>query len=269
MTQLLEVVRFPSVHELPSQHGRLTTFLDPALRHNYLQFMTGAEGLRDVHEDINAAYCPISLTLTPPELKPVLKHRQEVLTYVLHEAGITGYNPETAPYSPDTNLTSQPNEVYAVDSGKILGARFFTGHHLLPSSGYGVESQKATEFNRIAVVLMDKHLRISRMQPHRTIYLEYEDFERQKHDFIEVFKFLKQFEPGMGFNGRLPVLLGFPIIDGTVTNEPVDLEETVYQQFPQLQYKYNGEIPIVQLRAENPQIFYEKGGQKATLVDKE
>lgn len=257
MAYLNEAVHFPHIRELSNQHGKLTTFLDPALRADYLRFMTGAEGLGHIQEDPNAAYCPISLTLTPPELKPILKRRQEILIYVLGEAGITGYNPETAPYSPDTNLTSQPNEVYAVDSGKILGARFFTGHHLLPSSGYGVESQKATQFNRIAVVLMDKHLRISRMQPHRTIYLAYDDFEKQANDFIEVFKFLKQFEPGMGFNGKLPVLLGFPKVDGVVSDNPVDLEEAVYQQFPHLQYFYDGKVPIVQLRSENPQIFYE------------
>jgi len=148
-----------------------TVLLDPALRTRYLAFMTGMEGLGDIREDIDAAYCPISLTLTPPELKPLLAHRQEVLTDVLRRAGIRGYNPESAPFSPDRDLGTQPNVVYAVDSGKILGARFFTGHHLLPSSGYGVESQKAIEFNRIAVVLMDKNIRISRMQPHRTIYL--------------------------------------------------------------------------------------------------
>lgn len=62
---------------------------------------------------------------------------------VIAVSGITAYDPGSAPYSPDTNLTSQPNEVYVVDSGKIAGARFFVGHNILPSTGQGIEAEKA------------------------------------------------------------------------------------------------------------------------------
>ena len=58
----------------------------------------------------------------------------------------------------------------------------------------------------------------------------------------------------MGFNGQLPGLLGFE----KKGNGIVDLEETVYREFPQLQYKYDGHTPILKLRSENPQLFYEK-----------
>lgn len=212
------------------------------------------DGLSHVVEDPQAAYCPISLTQAPKELKPYLQSRQDLLMKnVLYKAGIKPYDPSTAPYSPDTNLTSLPSEVYLVDSGKIVGARFFVGHNLLPSTGSGIELEKAKNFNKISVMLMDSHIRISRMQPHRTIYLHYDNFEKQLDEFVQVFAFLTQFEPGMGFNGDVPALLGFSK-KGT---EVVDLEEAVYTSFPKLQYRYDGSIPILKLRCENPQLFYE------------
>jgi hypothetical protein len=167
--------------------------------------------------------------------------------------GITAYDPETAPFSPDKDLTTQPNMVYAVDSGKVAGSRYFTSHNLLPSSGVGIEAEKAKTFNRIATVFMDKGVRISRMQPHRTIYLEYQNFEEQQKKFLSVFELLKEYNPGMGFNDKLPVLLGFHKQNGNV----VDLEDKVYTEFPDLQYKYDGKVPIVKLKAENPEIFYD------------
>jgi len=172
---------------------------------------------------------------------------------ILNVAGITAYDPGTAPYSPDTNLTAQPNEIYAVDSGKIAGARFFTGHSLIPSSGAGIEAEKAKTLNRVAVTLVDAGIRISRMQPHRAIYLQYNNFQEQAEQFIPIFQMLREYDPGMGFNGNLPVLIGFPKSGG----EPVDLEEKVYIEFPNLQYKYEGTVPIVKFRVKNPEIFYE------------
>ena len=90
------------------------------------------------------------------------------------------------------------------------------------------------------------------MQPHRFIYLQYINFNEQAADFIPVFEMLQEYEPGMGFNGDLAVLMGFKGLQA-----PVDLEETVYREFPELQYNYNGTVPILKLRAENPELFYE------------
>ena len=229
--------------------------MDPEQRQRYLDGILRLDGLSHVEEDPNAAYCPISLTTTPEELKPYVKSRQTILKGVLEKAGITAYDPGTAPYSPDINLTAQPNEVYLVDSGKVAGARFFVGHNLLASSGQSIESEKAKTFNRISVILMDKSIRVSRMQPHRAIYLQYDNFEKQAPDFVEVFKVLKNYEPGMGFNGNVPVLLGFEKSGKAI----VDLEELIYQKFPHLQYKYDGTLPIIKLRSENPKLFYEHG----------
>jgi len=233
--------------------GQLKVVMDPEARQRYLDMLLSHDGMSHIKEDPLAAYCPISLTTTPEELKPILQERQRLLMEdVLGSAGIRAYDPASAPYSPDKNLTALPNEVYVVVSGKILGARFFVGHNILSSSGQGVEAEKAKTFNRISVMLMDKGIRVSRMQPHRTIYLEYADFAEEASKFIPVFEMLKQYEPGMGFNGQLPVLLGFGK-DGSI----VDLEHQIYSEFPSIQYHYQGKAPIIKLRVDNPELFYE------------
>ncbi len=91
------------------------------------------------------------------------------------------------------------------------------------------------------------------MQPHRAIYLQYANFEKESNQFIPVFEMLQEYEPGMGLNGQLPILLGFK----KTGNGFVDLEEKVYKEFPHLQYKYEGTVSIFKLRSENPELFYE------------
>ncbi len=234
--------------------GKIKVMMDPVKRQKYIDMLLELDGLSHIKEDPNAAYCPISLTSTPEELKETIKSRQKILMEnVLAPAGITAYDPGSAPFSPDVNLTTQPNEVYLVDSGKIAGARFFIGHNILPSTGQGIEAEKAKVFNRIAVILMDKNIRISRMQPHRAIYLQYDRFQEESDKFIPVFDMLQSYEPGMGLKDNISILLGFDKNDGKI----VDLEEAVYEQFPSLQYHYDGKMPIVKLKSDNPEIFSE------------
>lgn len=226
--------------------------MDPDQRQKHIDELLALDGLSHIVEDPKAAYCPISLTSTPDELKESVKERQRILMEdVLTAAGITAYDPGSAPYSPDENLTALPNEVYVVDSGKVVGSRFFVGHNILPSTGIGIEAEKAKTYMRVPVMLMDANIRVSRMQPHRAIYLQYDNFQEQFEQFIPVFEYLQEFDPGIGFNGDLPVLLGFN------NDSFVDLEEEVYKKFPDLQYHYDGTRPVIKLRAENPDLFYE------------
>ncbi len=232
----------------------LKIILDESSRDRYIDDLLAKDGLSHIKENITAAYCPISLTQTPIEIKDSVLHRQNTLMeQVLSKAGISAYDPSTAPYSPDTNLISLPQEVYLVDSAKIAGARFFVGHNLTASTGFGVELEKAIKFNRIAVILMDENVRVSRMQPHRVIYLQYHNFELQASDFVEVFKILLDYDPGMGFDEKEAVLIGIH----KKTKEIVNLEQLIYKKFPHLKYEYNGQKPTLSLSASNPQIFYE------------
>jgi len=234
--------------------GDIRVVMDPEQRQKYIDMLLGLDGMSHIKEDENAAYCTVSLTSTPDDLKPHIQRRQSILMDdVLARVGIKAYDPGSAPFSPDKDLKTQPNTIYTIDSGKLLGARYFTGHNILPSDGKSIEAEKAKVFNRMSVILMDKSIRVSRMQPHRTIYLQYTDFEGQADDIRDVFKMLMDYNPGMGFNGNLPVLLGFEKAGTKI----VDLEEEVYKEFPHLQYRFDGNVPILKLRAENPELFYE------------
>jgi len=229
---------------------KLKIILNPEQRKKHVDQLLKLDGLAHVEEDATAAYCPISLTQTPAEIKPYLVERQQLLIEkVLQKAEITGYDPYSAPFSPDQDLSKLPQEIYLVDSGKIASARFFVGHNITASTGFGVELEKAVRFNRMAVILLDKKIRVSRMQPHRVIYLQYENFAQQVEEFVKVFEFLQQFEPGMAFAGKEPVLAGFHLKTGEVVN----LEQSVYEKFPDLKYEYDGERSIVQLQAINAQ----------------
>lgn len=231
----------------------LRVILDHNNRQQYLDDLLAKDGLSHIEEDEMSAYCPISLTQTPNEIKSCVQARQKILMdQVLYKAGITAYDPSSAPYSPDKDLKKLPQEIYLVDSAKIVGARFFVGHNLTASTGFGVELEKAIKFNRIAVILMDKKIRISRMQPHRAIYLQYDNFEQQADEFVKVFKLLSEYEPGMGFEGREPILLGYKN-----DNQATNLERLIYETFPHLKYEYDGQQSALKLSATNPDLFYE------------
>lgn len=225
---------------------------DPSQRNAYIAQLLSHDNLPEVAEDANAAYCPVSLTSAPANIKAMLAERQRLLLEeVLAPAGIAGYDPATAPLSPDLNLTAQPAEVYLTDSLKIVSSRFFVGHNLVASTGMGVEIEKAKQFNRMAVILTDRKVRVTRMQPDRIIYLHYDNFAQQLEEFRQVFELLKQYEPGMGLDGDVPCLLGFKDSGRTVVN----LEKLVYEAFPELKYTYDGTLPIAELEVKNPEIF--------------
>lgn len=220
-------------------------------RQEYLDAALAMEGLSHITEDELAAYCPISLTNTPEDIKPRISELQNLLMHgVLEPAGITAYNPSTAPFSPDRNLTSQPNEIYQVDSGKIAGSRFFAGHNILPSTGVGIEIEKAKELNRMAVVIMDQHVRISRMLPHRIIYLQQRNFAEQLDQFIAVFQKLLEYDPAIGLDEHTPALLGTHKESG----ETVNLEKLIYTEFPELKFIYDGLVPSANFALTNPEI---------------
>ncbi len=235
--------------------SNLTIALTPEQRQLYLQELLRLDGLSHIKEDPKAVYCPISLTSVANEVQPFLRKRQEQLMDYIEQSGLHPYNPgdKAAKYNPDSTLHALPQEVYNFDTEKILSARFFSGHIIYPSTGFGNENEKARIFNRVAVMFLDNKIRVSRMRPHRTLYLGYENFHDHKEDITKIFTLLQDYNPGMGFNNNIPVLLGFDKKTGDV----VDLEELVYTKFPHLQYKYNGEVPILKLRAENPELFYE------------
>ncbi|MFQ5620973.1 MAG: hypothetical protein ACE5FT_03965 [Candidatus Nanoarchaeia archaeon] len=234
----------------------LEVVMDPEQRQEYLDYQLMLDGLSHIEEDTEAAYCAIALTSVPEVLKRPVQERQDAVIRVLNSVGLIGYDPASAPYSPDAGLTKGPEHIYVVDSSKIVGARYFVWHNILPTTGVGIEWEKAKTFNRVPVLLFDNNIRTSRMHPHRAIKLQYGNFQEEASQFGPVFEMLKGYEPGMGFNDGKPVLVGFR------GNDVVDLEAAVYKEFPELEYKWNGEAERVQLSADNPELFYELGGTR-------
>lgn len=230
----------------------LEVLIGPHNRDKYLRTQLEMDGLAGIAEDPNAAYCALSLTSTPDELKPLIRQRQDTLKLALSDAGISAYDPGTAFLSPDLNLSAHPDEVYPTDIAKIAASRFFATHNLLPTTGYGVEAEAARRYNRIPIILMDQAIRVSRMIPDCSIRLMYRDFKAQFKDFTEVFKFLKPFQPGRGLTNQVPVLLGFDRL-----KRVCNLSALVYREFPDLKYEYDGSVPIVQLQAKNEGVFIE------------
>lgn len=230
-----------------AKHG-LQIDKGPLLRPFYLKRLLAQDGLAGIKENPLAAYCAVPLTSAPEVLKPYIAQRQATLLDILQEAGITGYDPNSADLSPDKSLDLKPKVIYRVDKGKVASARFFTLLDLLPSTGVGVEEEVANNYNRIAVILHDKNIRTSRMQTNRSIHLEYDNLEEQGGQLVEVFRFLQGFKPGMGFDNGEPVLLGFQ------GNRVVNLEKEICEAFPNLRYEYEGHIPAIKLLAADPKI---------------
>jgi len=232
---------------LYSRHG-LLIHTGPLSRPSYLRRSLEKDGLAGIKENKLAAYCAIPLTSAPEELQPFMSQRQATIIDILKEAGITGYDPKTAPFSPDRGLSIKPDEVSRFDTGRIAGARFFTLLDLLPSTGVGIEERVAYDYNRIAVILHDRNIRTTRMQTNRSIRLQYDNLEEQREQLVEVFRFLQTFEPGMGFDNGEPVLLGFQ------GRRVVNLEKEIYEAFPNLRYEYDEHVPAIKLLADNPKV---------------
>ena len=196
------------------------------------------------------AYCPISLTHVPPDAKSILESRQNLLKNVLEQAGITPYDPYTSEYSPHKKFSIPTNEVFKYDILRVAESRFFTGHHIISSTGMGEEFIVALQMVKIAVIFHDKNIRVSRMQQ-PAIRVSYDQFDLHIDDFVDMFKMLQKYEPGIGVVDDYPVLLGFK------ENEIVHLENLVHSTFPKIRYEFNLDLPIVETKVTNPEIFYE------------
>ncbi|MBU0648390.1 hypothetical protein KJ855_04395 [Patescibacteria group bacterium] len=90
---------------------------------------------------------------------------------------------------------------------------------------------------RIPIIFIPKDIRVSRMMPHRIIYLQYKDFDHQTgKDIEQIIKHLRNFEPGIGFNKhQKPRLFGFG-----KQGQIVDLQEEIYNKYPQYKFEYDG-----------------------------
>lgn len=205
-------------------------------------------GIEPIKEQENYAYCPLPLTGAPQELKPELTRRQEILKEILQEAGIESYDPNTAPLSPEKNLTGTPEEVYNTDAKKVALGRMLVGNLMIPSTGTGVEWELASEMGKLPIMLVDRKVRISRMQGPRTITLAYDDLEEQKEEFIEVFKLIRQCPHRIGLDGNKPCFF-YEDEKGNYLR----LDYLIFSRFPHLKYQFDGTVPIIKTMVLDPE----------------
>jgi hypothetical protein len=222
--------------------------VSPYQRDNYLKQILEQDGLYGVKEDPRAAYLPISLTAVPQEMIPELRLRQRFISEVLEEAGISSYDPATAPFSPDIISDYLPSDIYSEDTLRIAMARYMVGWNITPSTGKGEEIAIGQHLNRIGVEIMDPRVKVSRMQPPRFIYLAVSNLEEARGSLVRVFKRLNEFTPAVGKVDNEPALIGCSNEGGEV----VALDKLIYGEFPELRYSYDGTVPALELHTAHP-----------------
>jgi hypothetical protein len=225
-------------------------------RERFLEMQLRLRGIYPTEENPDGAYCPIPMTGVPKPIQEVLRSRGKTLSeLILAPAGISTYSPATGLMSPDTNPNATFEEVYQYDARKIAANRFLVSLLLYPSFGVGTEEDIGLSLNRFSVSLFDKSIRTARMWPPCTIFLGYDNLEKQASRFSEVFAFMKKYSPALGMRDGKPILLGWPDKENII----VDMASEVYRRFPDLVYTHNPENPLPVAELKNPEIFYEYG----------
>jgi len=242
--------------------GRIKVITGPFGRSRRLKRYLRENGASHIKENEKVAYCALSLTgidKTTPlgasgmTLNDIITSRQRAVKKILAQAGIIGYDPKKAPYSPDNNPSFQRRTICKVDTEKIAGAKYFTMLSILGSTGSGVEMQKAQEMMKMAVILTDNNVTDTRMKSARVINVGYDHLEKQANRLAQMFEMLKEYTPGAGLKNGEPILIGHK----TRWSKPVDLEEVVYTEFPEFEYVHRKEIDPAKMIPVDPNQFYE------------
>lgn len=243
--------------------SKIKVLMDPVQRDAFVQSLIHMDGLGSTREDPAVGYGIIALTglgtnLSPAneQVKTYLGNRQSILRLAMGKAGITLYDPASAPYSPDVNLTASPRTVFMVDTARVAMARHVSFTDVIASTGSGIELEKARRFGKFIYVFHDPEIRTSRMQPDRTLHLVAQNFGRLQNQFIELFQFMQEYDPCIGFDGDMPAMLGAHKQTGSVVN----LEEAVARRWPDLMYEYDGTKPLLMMACLNPDLFLEHNG---------
>lgn len=226
----------------------LEILLDSVTRQEHISHSLRLRGLSNVCEDKNKAYCPMSLTAIPDNVRNVMLFRQDIIRNILSDVSITTHEASKILLSPDKSPNATPQEVYRYDLSKLASARFFVAQMLLPSTGIGVELEIARDLNRFGIVLIDRNIKGTRMLPSGLIYLTFSNLKEEASAIKDVFSYLKTFEPGMGMSDQI-VLLGF-----SGEGEVVNLNRKIEEMFPTLAFRYSGSKPKLNFKVENPDL---------------
>ena len=130
--------------------GEIKVHMDPEQRARDIAAYCERNGLGDVKEEPSTAYCSISLTNTPEQIKPFVRERQAQLMDLLGSVGIHAYDPGSSlKYSPDLNLDATPGEVYSFDVRRVISGEYFSGHKIFLSEGLSIENEIAKHLGKL------------------------------------------------------------------------------------------------------------------------
>jgi hypothetical protein len=249
------------MHETSQEN--LEILYSPEQRVTFFAQMLEKDGLRGTEEDPFTGYGILPLTglgtnisQTNEQVKSYIQERQRILQEAMNRAGIALYDPASAPYSPDAGLSAGPEKVYQTDSLRVAMAKHVTFLDLLPTTGGGIELDKANVMGKFTYIFHDPRIRTSRMQPHRALHLAAEHMAAMRDELAELFAFVQQFEPCIGLQDGAPAMIG----RHSETGEYANLEREVARLWPHLLFSYDGQAPIVQMDVINPGIFAEHRG---------
>jgi hypothetical protein len=219
-------------------------------RISFNQVLLETDGLGNLIEDPCVGYGAVALTglgnqlsQNNESLKAHLAHHQSVLKSAMADIGVTLYDPASSPFSPDLDLSKQPNEVFMMDSARIAMARHITFLDIIPTTGVGIELEKARRLRKFLYVLHHPEIRTSRMQPDCALHLASSDIENDRGILTEIFAFVHEHTPCVGLNNSTPVMMGI----NRKTGQVVDLEQATKERWPSIIYRYDGTKRILPL----------------------
>ncbi len=215
--------------------GKIIVTLRPEDREEYLKALNRVWNLNEITENPKQVYLPVPMTGVPENLMEKIKKNAEKLRGILEASDLVVYNPYTGRYTEARNWEAPPREVTLHDYETILASRYLAAFNVTASTGAGMEKVFGELFNKIVVDISFKGIAISKMQPLAGIRISVSNLEEQTEELTRFFMFIQDFEPGLGYfegsNGA--VLLGF--YGGKV----YPLEQTVWEEFPDLRYTFN------------------------------
>jgi len=203
----------------------------------HIEKLLELDGLEDVVENRNGIYCAVPLTGAPEEKRKFIEDEHEKIKTCIKEAGLEIYDPKDAPQNPWLKITDLPTTVYDQDTLQVVTPKFFEFTNVYPSTGAGIEQQKAIMYLKIPVIVNKAGVYTSRMSngARRSIVIEYNDAVSEKEEITSLFKTLMKFEPGIG----MCKLHGNTLIGYSDSKNPVCLPGLIDELYPSLVYNFS------------------------------
>jgi len=210
--------------------------LNPEQRKKHIENLLALDGIGHIEEIRDGIYCAVPLTGAPIELRKFIEGEHEKIKTCIRKAGLKIYDPKDSGMNPWVGIKERPQVVYDADTNQVVTPRFFEFTNIFPTTGGGIEQQKAITFVKIPVVIVKDGTYTSRMSTgaRRIILLEYKDAEQQQEEITEVFFTLRNYEIGIGtcsVHGN--TLIGFS------GKETVCLPGLIEEKFPTLKYNFD------------------------------